>query len=112
MQTKSARLLVWLVAGALLTQTTQFVSPEVLAFTRSADVLVILVIGGAGLLYGGLVGAAVFLLLKDWLSILNPAYWYFWIGLLLVLVVALFRQGILPTVAMRWPRLAAWGVPR
>ena len=100
------------VAGALLTQTTQFVSPEVLAFTRSADVLVILVIGGAGLLYGGLVGAAVFLLLKDGLSILNPVYWYFWIGLLLVLVVALFRQGILPTVVARWPRLASWGVPR
>jgi branched-chain amino acid transport system permease protein len=89
------------VAGALLTQTTQFVSPEVMAFTRSADVLVMLVIGGAAVLYGGFVGAAVFMLLRDWLSSYNPIYWYFWIGLLLVLIVATFRKGMLPTLAGR-----------
>lgn len=86
------------IAGALLTQTTQFTSPETLAFTRSADVLVMLVIGGASVLYGGFVGAAVFLLLRDTLSAFNPIYWYFWIGLLLVLIVAVFRRGMLPTL--------------
>ncbi len=86
------------IAGALLTQTTQFASPEVLAFTRSADVLVMLVIGGAAVLYGGFVGAAVFMLLRDTLSAFNPIYWYFWIGLLLVLIVAVFRKGMLPTL--------------
>src|SRR5205085_11404760 len=75
------------VAGALLTQTTQFVSPEVLSFQRSADLLVILVIGGTAVLYGGFVGALVFLLMRDQLAAMNPIYWYFWIGLLLVLVV-------------------------
>jgi branched-chain amino acid transport system permease protein len=86
------------IAGALLVQTTQFVSPEVLSFQRSADVLVILVIGGAAMLYGGFIGALVFIVLRDQLAALNPIYWYFWIGLLLVLIVAFFRSGILPTV--------------
>jgi len=93
------------IAGALLTQTTEFVSPEALAFTRSADVLVMLVIGGTGVLYGGFIGAAVFILLRDLLSTFNPVYWYFWIGLLLVLIVATFRKGILPTLL---ERLTAW----
>jgi branched-chain amino acid transport system permease protein len=86
------------VAGALLTQTTQFVAPEVMSFTRSADVLVMLVIGGAAVLYGGFVGAAVFLLLRELLSALNPIYLYFWIGLMLVLIVTAFRKGMLPTL--------------
>lgn len=89
------------VAGALLTQTTQFVAPEVLSFQRSADVLVILVIGGAAVLYGGFIGALVFIFLRDLLAALNPIYWYFWIGLVLVLIVSFFRSGLLPT-ATRW----------
>jgi branched-chain amino acid transport system permease protein len=93
------------IAGALLAQTSQFVSPEAMAFTRSADVLVMLVIGGTAVLYGGFIGAAVFILLRDLLSAFNPIYWYFWIGLLLVLIVATFRKGMLPTLA---GRLAQW----
>src|SRR3546814_20057440 len=73
-------------AGALLTQTTSFVSPDVLAFHRSADVLLVLVIGGTGYLYGGIFGAIVFTLLRDWLSVVTPQYWIFWVGLLLVLL--------------------------
>jgi branched-chain amino acid transport system permease protein len=92
------------VAGALLAQTNQFVSPEALAFTRSADVLVMLVIGGTAVLYGGFVGAAVFIVLRDALAAFNPIYWYFWIGLLLVLIVATFRKGMLPTIAGRLAR--------
>ena len=85
-------------AGAVLTQTTQFVSPTALSFQRSADVLVILIIGGTGRLYGGFVGAFVFLFLRDWLAELSPVYWYFWIGLLLVVMVAFFRNGIVPSL--------------
>jgi len=96
-------------AGALLTQTTQFVSPEALAFTRSADVLVMLVIGGGAMLYGGFIGAAVFLLMRDLLSAFNPIYWYFWIGLLLVVIVSAFRKGVLPTLAITW---ASWKLRR
>ena len=92
-------------AGALLTQTTQFVSPPTLSFERSADVLVILIIGGTSRLYGAFVGAIVFLFARDWLQQLNPVYWYFWIGLVLVIVVAFFRRGIVPTfetLLQRW----------
>ena len=74
-----------------------------MAFTRSADVLVMLVIGGAAVLYGGFIGAAVFMLLRDHLSSFNPIYWYFWIGLLLVLIVATFRKGVLPTLSAIGP---------
>src|SRR5205807_7885255 len=83
------------VAGALLTQTTSTVSLEVLSFGRSADVLVILILGGAGRLYGGLVGAIIYMVARDQVSGMNPQYWYFWIGLLLVAVVMFLPNGIL-----------------
>jgi branched-chain amino acid transport system permease protein len=83
------------VAGALLTQTTSTVSLEVLSFGRSADVLVILILGGAGRLYGGIVGAILYMVARDQFSGITPAYWYFWIGLLLVLVVMFLPNGIL-----------------
>ncbi len=94
-------------AGALLTQTTQFVAPEVLSFQRSADVLVMLVIGGTARLYGGFVGAGIFLVLRDQLAALDPLYWYFWIGLLLVLIVSFFRQGVLAGLEGWWLRARA-----
>lgn len=83
------------VAGALLAQTTEFVSLEVLSFQRSAEVLIILILGGTGRLYGGLIGAAVFMIGRDVLASANPQYWFFWLGLMLVLVVMFARGGIL-----------------
>jgi branched-chain amino acid transport system permease protein len=83
------------VAGALLTQTTSTVSLEVLSFGRSADVLVILILGGAGRLYGGILGAIIYMVARDQFSGVNPQYWYFWIGLLLVAVVMFLPNGIL-----------------
>lgn len=86
-------------SGALLTHTTSFVSPDVLAFHRSADVLLVLVIGGTGYLYGGIFGAVAFTIIKDLLSVATPQYWMFWIGLLLVLLVLFGRE-----------RLSRWAV--
>jgi len=83
------------IAGAMLTQTTETVSLEALGFQRSADVLVMLILGGTGRLYGGLIGAAVYMVARDQFSGLNPQYWYFWIGLLLIAVVMLLPNGIL-----------------
>jgi branched-chain amino acid transport system permease protein len=83
------------IAGALLTHTTSTVSLEVLSFQRSADVLVILILGGAGRLYGGIVGAIIYMVARDQFSGINPQYWYFWIGLLLVAVVMFLPNGIL-----------------
>jgi branched-chain amino acid transport system permease protein len=82
-------------AGALLAQTTGFASLDVLAFDRSADVMLMLVIGGVGWLYGGVAGAIVFKVLQDWLSAVTPQYWMFWIGLILVLLVLVGRERLL-----------------
>ena len=81
-------------AGALLAQTTGFASLDVLAFDRSADVLLMLVIGGVDWLYGGIAGAIVFKLLQTWLSAVTPQYWMFWIGLLLVLLMLVGRDRL------------------
>ncbi|MEO6928671.1 MAG: branched-chain amino acid ABC transporter permease [Casimicrobiaceae bacterium] len=83
------------IAGALLAQTTQFVGIDSLGFARSADVLIMLVLGGAGYLYGGLVGAAIFMILQDQLSNLSATYWQFWLGLLLVALVLFARGGVM-----------------
>jgi branched-chain amino acid transport system permease protein len=83
------------VAGALLAQTTQFVGLDSLGFARSAELLIILVLGGTGRLYGALIGAIVFMVAQDTIAGLNPAYWQFWIGLLLVVIVLFARGGIL-----------------
>ncbi|HVB90159.1 MAG TPA: branched-chain amino acid ABC transporter permease [Beijerinckiaceae bacterium] len=82
-------------AGALLTQTTQTASLQTLGFQKSADVLVMLVLGGAGRLYGGLLGALVYMIARDQFSDVDPQYWYFWIGLLLIAVMTFLPGGIL-----------------
>jgi branched-chain amino acid transport system permease protein len=92
-------------AGALLAQTTQFVSLDVLDFHRSADVLLVLVLGGSGYLYGGLIGAAIFRVMQDWLAAQTPQYWQFWIGLLLVVIVLAGRERITAAMRRRWTAL-------
>ncbi|WP_425258407.1 branched-chain amino acid ABC transporter permease [Rubrivivax sp. RP6-9] len=81
-------------AGALLAQTTGFASLDVLEFHRSADVMTALIIGGAGWLWGGLVGAIAFKLLHDLLSAATAQYWTFWIGLFLVLLMLVGRERL------------------
>jgi branched-chain amino acid transport system permease protein len=83
------------VAGAMLTETTETVSLGVLDFQRSADILVILILGGTGRLYGGLIGAIIYLIARDQFSGVNPQYWYFPIGVLLIVVVLFLPGGIL-----------------
>jgi branched-chain amino acid transport system permease protein len=82
-------------AGALIAQTTGFASLEVFALERSADVILMLVIGGVGWLYGGVAGAVVFKLLHDVISAITPQYWTFWIGLFLVVLVLVGRERLL-----------------
>src|SRR6478672_2039837 len=95
------------IAGALIAQTTQFVGIDTLGFPRSAELLIMLVLGGAGRLYGGLVGAAIFIIAQDYLSGIDPVYWEFWIGFLLVVVVLFAHGGILgglDALRERWAR--------
>lgn len=88
------------IAGALLAQTQAFASLEMFSIERSADVLLILIIGGTGYLYGGLVGALIYRFLQDYLSDLTARYWQFWIGLILVAIVLTGRD-----------RLGRWFMP-
>ena len=83
------------IAGALLTQTTETVSLETLSFQRSADLLVVLILGGVGRLYGGVIGAIIYMVARDHFSGVNPQYWYFWIGMLLIAVVVFLPNGLL-----------------
>jgi len=81
-------------AGALLAQTSGFASLDVFDFHRSAEVLLVLVIGGTGYLYGGVFGAIVFKLLHDLVSAWTPQYWNFWLGLFLVVLVLVGRDRL------------------
>jgi branched-chain amino acid transport system permease protein len=81
-------------AGALLAQTSGFASLDVLDFHRSADVLLVLVIGGPGYLYGGIVGAIAFRLLHELISAWTPQYWTFWLGVFLVALMLVGRERL------------------
>ena len=82
-------------AGALLTQTTQFVGLKVLGFELAGELLVMLILGGVGRIYGAFVGPLAYLVAQDYLAKQFPEYWYFGIGAMLVLVVMFARGGIL-----------------
>jgi branched-chain amino acid transport system permease protein len=90
-------------AGALLAQTGGFASLDLFEFHRSADVMLILVVGGTGWLYGGVVGAIVFKLMQDFLSAITPQYWTFWLGLFLVVLVLVGRDRMLKPWTWRLP---------
>src|SRR5690242_13129764 len=83
------------VAGALFTQSNQYVTLGVFDFDNSAGVLVMLILGGAGRLYGAFIGAVIYMVLQDYLSKVSPQYWQFAVGLLLVLTVMFARRGLL-----------------
>jgi len=83
------------VAGGLITQTNQFVGLNVLSFESAGELLVMLILGGVGRIYGAFVGPVVFLVAQDLLAKQFPEYWYFGIGVMLVLVVMFARGGVL-----------------
>jgi branched-chain amino acid transport system permease protein len=82
------------IAGALFTQTTALAALDVFSFERSADLMLVLVIGGTGYLYGGLIGAVVFRMLQEIFSTITPQYWQFWIGAVLVVIVLVGRARL------------------
>jgi branched-chain amino acid transport system permease protein len=95
-------------AGALLAQTTGFASLDVFSVERSADLMLMVVIGGLGWMYGGLLGAMVFKLLHDVISSITPQYWGFWMGLFLVVLVLVGRNRLLGTLnPLKWFKKAA-----
>jgi branched-chain amino acid transport system permease protein len=82
-------------SGALIAQTTQFVGLTSLSLERSGNVLIMLTIGGVGRLYGAFIGVPLYMIAQDQFAEIEPVYWYFWIGLLMVAAVMFARGGIL-----------------
>src|SRR5215510_81495 len=82
-------------SGALMAQTTQFVSLSFLSLERSGTVLIMLIIGGVGQLYGAFIGVPLYMVAQNRFSEIDPVYWYFWVGLLMVVAVVFARGGVL-----------------
>ncbi len=85
-------------AGALLGNTTEFISPEMIDWTRSGELMFMVILGGAGTLVGPVVGAIMFIGLEEVLSGFT-IYWHLPFGILLILTVLFFRGGIMGMVA-------------
>jgi len=83
------------IAGGLTAQVTKLVGLDVLGLALSANVLIMLILGGPGRLYGAFLGAAVFVILSDRAAAANPFHWLFALGLLLILTVRFAPSGLL-----------------
>jgi branched-chain amino acid transport system permease protein len=92
-------------AGALLTETNQFVGLNVLSFESSGELLVMLILGGVGRIYGAFVGPVVYMIAQDQLAKQFPEYWGMGIGLLLVVIVMFAPDGVLGIVDRLTSRL-------
>ena len=92
-------------AGGLFAQANAFVTLDVFSFARSGTVLIVLVLGGAGRLYGAFLGGSALYLLEDQLAKLSPEFWQFGVGLVLVLAVLFWRGGLLGLADLALRRL-------
>jgi len=92
-------------AGALIAETTQLVALNAISVDLSGVILVMVIFGGVGRLYGAFVGVPLYMIAQDRFSEIDPTYWYFWIGLLLVIVVMFARGGVLGLMELLWQRL-------
>lgn len=81
------------IAGALSVNLQGYVSPNALHWTQSGTLMVMVILGGVGSLWGGVIGAAVLLLMEEVLAAYTP-YWAFWTGWVLLAVVLFARRGI------------------
>ena len=92
------------ISGALVAQTTGFVGLDALGLERSGTILIMLIIGGVGRLYGAFIGVPLYMIAQDRFSSVDPVYWYFWIGLLMIVLVVFARGGILGLGEQLWRR--------
>jgi len=87
------------ISGAVIAQTTSFVGLGVLSLERSGSILIMLIIGGVGQLYGAFIGVPLYMIAQDRFATIDPVFWYFWIGLFMVLLVVFARGRILGILA-------------
>ena len=93
------------VAGALWAQANAYVNLSTLGLDRAATVLIILVLGGYGRLYGSILGAIAYMALSHFLSKAYPTAWQLGLGLLLVAIALYARGGILGIADQLWQRV-------
>ena len=98
------------VAGALQAQVAEFVALNALSVEFSSEILIMLILGGAGRRYGAFLGAPVYVVMQDYLAREDPANWYLWIGLLLLAIVFLAPGGLTAWVSALSRRLG-WSRP-
>jgi branched-chain amino acid transport system permease protein len=94
------------IGGALNAISTQVVGLDSLSFTMSAEALVMLVLGGTGSLFGGLIGTVVFMWFEDLVSAANPFHWLTMVGALLIAVVLFAPRGLYGTVVYYFEKKA------
>ena len=87
-------------AGALFADLNRFVSPTMFGWQLSGEIMVFIIIGGVGRLFGPVAGAALFVALEHWLGGLSD-YWHIYLGLLLLLIVLFGKGGLIGTLAGR-----------
>ncbi len=87
-------------AGALFADLNRFVSPTMFSWQTSGEIMVFIILGGVGRLFGPVVGAAVFVMLEHWLGDMSE-FWHIWLGLLLLAVVLFARGGLVGLIAGR-----------
>ncbi|MGA8552571.1 MAG: branched-chain amino acid ABC transporter permease [Stellaceae bacterium] len=92
------------ISGALVAQTTGLVALDSLGLERSGTILIMLIIGGVGRLYGAFIGVPFYMIAQDRFSTVEPVYWYFWVGLLMVLLASFARGGVLGLIDQLWRR--------
>lgn len=97
-------------AGSLLAQHTGFVSPELIFWTTSGEVLIMVIVGGMGSLLGPAAGAAIVILLRDQLSSLTE-FWTFYMGLFFIAVVLFASDGLYGALVKGWRRLGRRAAP-
>jgi branched-chain amino acid transport system permease protein len=97
------------VAGALQAQVAEFVALNALSVEFSSEILIMLILGGAGRRYGAFLGAPVYVVMQDYLAREDPANWYLWIGLLLLAIVFLAPGGLTAWVSMLAQRVQGKG---
>ncbi|MGE3150883.1 branched-chain amino acid ABC transporter permease [Pseudorhodoplanes sp.] len=92
------------IAGALSAQVARVVGPDSLNFALSGNLLVMLILGGTGNLYGAFLGAAVFVVLSDRAAAVSPFHWLFAVGIVLILAVRYAPRGLVGLIETAWAR--------
>jgi branched-chain amino acid transport system permease protein len=90
------------IAGGLSAQVTRTVGLDLLTFQLSGNILIMLIIGGVGRLYGAFIGVPLYMLLLDRAAEINPFHWMFFVGLALILLVRFAPGGLLSILSKTW----------